>query len=257
MVYCNKFVACVKVNGRVLREDQGIVYLPFSSEYVIHLQNLNSQKSLVTISIDGENIGKSLILNPFESVDLERFIRDDLDSGYKFKFIEKIKEISEHRGDKPCDGLITIKYQFEKPVPAVNWGYRNSDYQLSKSSSPLIGGCLNNSTGGSYRTLYSCSTLTSTLSCKVDESITDELHGLTDSGITVEGEDSSQKFSYGSIGVLEDQEYSLVIQLKGDIGQTKVYEPVTVKTKITCKNCNKKCDFTDKFCSRCSSRLIK
>ena len=63
MVYQDKFVVSVKVNGKVLREhDKDHVYLPFGSEYSILLKNLESRKALVTINIDGKNaLGLSLI----------------------------------------------------------------------------------------------------------------------------------------------------------------------------------------------------
>ena len=97
------------------------------------------------------------------------------------------------------------------------------------------------------------------LNCKIDESVNfcNVEEPITESGITVEGNDSSQTFTIGDIGDLEKEEHVIIIQLKGDIGQNKVNAPITVKTKIQCKNCGKSCDFTDRFCSRCSSRLIK
>ena len=70
MMYNNKFVACLKSNGRVLREQDGTVFLNFGSEYSIYLKNLNTVRAEVTISIDGQDImdGNSLVLGAYQDV---------------------------------------------------------------------------------------------------------------------------------------------------------------------------------------------
>ena len=122
MVYSDRFVACIKVNNKILRErkenDGTVVYLPFGSEYSILLKNLDNRRAVVNIDIDGRDVTNGGLVIPGNSeVDLERFVTLD-SKGYKFKFIEKTAQISEYRGDKPDDGVIRIQYQFEEiPEP--------------------------------------------------------------------------------------------------------------------------------------------
>src|SRR5271167_2589667 len=123
MVYSpNKVVACVKVDGKILREDKNVVTLPFGSEYSVFIKNLNALRVKVKVSVDGTDAtsGTWLVVDSNSELDLERFIRDgNWDSGNRFKFIERTGEIEEHRGIKADDGLIRIEYQVEKPKPIV------------------------------------------------------------------------------------------------------------------------------------------
>jgi len=100
MMYNNKLVTVVKVNGKILREHGETVYIPFGSEYEIHFKNLHSTKAVVSIDIDGEDVlnGSRLVVRPNDDNKVEGFMRGNAIS-HKFKFIEKTQEISEHRGD--------------------------------------------------------------------------------------------------------------------------------------------------------------
>jgi hypothetical protein len=55
MVYKERFVAVIKHGGCILRDNGGIVTLPFGSEYTIFLRNLESRKVQVGVSIDGKD----------------------------------------------------------------------------------------------------------------------------------------------------------------------------------------------------------
>lgn len=116
MTYRNKFVACIKVNGKVLREQDGEVAIPFGSEYSILLKNLNSVRAQVRVSVDGEEVSNGwLIIQPNKELNLERSIKNNnLLKGNCFKFIERTSKIEEHRGIGSDDGLVHIEYKFEK-----------------------------------------------------------------------------------------------------------------------------------------------
>jgi hypothetical protein len=122
MMYGNKLAAAIKVNGKVLREFKDTAYIPFGSEYTILIKNLNTVRALVNIYIDGDNVVPGgLVLNPGQEVDLERSVKNgNLNSGNKFKFIERTGAVEEHRGVKLEDGLIRIEHQFEIPRPVIN-----------------------------------------------------------------------------------------------------------------------------------------
>ena len=120
MVYSQKLVACVKVNGQILREDRDTVTIPFGSEYSLYLKNLNSVRVQVKVSIDSQDAteGTWLVIQPNSSIELERFIKGgNLSRGNRFKFIERTAKIEKHRGIGGEDGLIRIEYQTEKVIP--------------------------------------------------------------------------------------------------------------------------------------------
>ena len=89
MVYQNKLVACVKVNGQVLRESgENTVTLPFGSEYSVFLKNLNSVRAIARVSIDGKDTteGTWLIVPANGTLELERSILNgNFDSGNRFR----------------------------------------------------------------------------------------------------------------------------------------------------------------------------
>lgn len=115
------FVGCVKVDGKILREDtDGVVKLPFGSEFALLLKNLSSLRAMATVSIDGVNAteGANLIIPANGELELERFIKDgNMSSGNKFKFIERTAGIEAHKGIGSSDGLVRIEYRSEvQPV---------------------------------------------------------------------------------------------------------------------------------------------
>jgi hypothetical protein len=106
-MYKNNFIAVIKHKGKILREIDGEVSLPFNSQYTILLKNKDSRRALADIEVDGENVlaGKSLIIEGYSSQEIKGFMRN-MSITNRFKFIHKTKEISNHRGDRIDDGLI-------------------------------------------------------------------------------------------------------------------------------------------------------
>ena len=121
-MYHNKLVASLKANGKILREFKDTVYIPFGSEYSFLLKNLHTQRALVNIYIDGEDVIEGgLVLSAGQEVDLERYVKNgNLSAGNKFKFIERTNSIEQHRGVKLEDGLVRIEFQYEQPRPVIN-----------------------------------------------------------------------------------------------------------------------------------------
>jgi hypothetical protein len=56
VVYTNNFIAVVKHKGRIMRDTNGVVRLPFGSEYSVLLKNKDSKTAVVRIEIDGEDV---------------------------------------------------------------------------------------------------------------------------------------------------------------------------------------------------------
>ena len=257
MVYYNQFVAAAKCNGKVLREsrsgDNSTAHLPFGTEYSVFLKNMSNRKVLVSVKIDGRSAIDELIVRANSSIDLERFFEGDMSSGHRFKFIEKTEKVSEHRGDKPEDGLIEIRYKFEKEIVRVEkiYNHDHDHYHLVEK--------IYNHDHNHYHPqdqwsslLYSRGIGTSTTAPSAAVASYDNDHG-----ITVEGSQSSQSFVYGNIGELETQEHVIIIQLRGVTTEDKpIEQPVTVRSKIECKYCGTKNFSGNKFCRECGAAVI-
>ena len=259
MMYQNKFIVAVKSkDGKILRENGEVVYIPFSEEYSLLLKNLNSRKAAVSIEIDGEDVlgGRQLIINANQTINLERFV-ENLNEGHKFKFIKKIKEIQEHRGDRIDDGFIRVTFQYEKQLPEFDYFF-NTTNPYSKTNpysiTSVIGGKWSDYT-------VNCSSSNDIYSQK--ESLSNNINStfnsfpLGDEGITVKGSLSNQVFKPGYIGKLENEKHTLIIKLKGFTPNgNKVDKPITVKTKLVCSSCGKTSDSSNKFCGRCGTALL-
>ncbi len=115
MVYQQKLVVVIKYNGKILREVDNTVLIPFLAEYEIFIKNLESRDAVIKISIDGEDVldNQSIIIKANSSCLLEGFLKGNKVSN-KFKFIQKTGKIQDHRGDRVDDGLVRIEYQFTK-----------------------------------------------------------------------------------------------------------------------------------------------
>lgn len=261
MMYNKKMVASVKCGGKVMREHGDTVYIPYGSEYSLLLKNLSTQRALVNIEIDGKNVVKGgLIVGNNQSIDLERFVIDnDLNKGPRFRFIEKTENISNTRGDRVDDGIIRVSYKFEKP-PVTTWYTQSSPFRSYPSY--YDGSVLNNISVGS--TIYGSSTTVNYCNTIGDAGqkgpkgpvgIAGDKGFQGDQGITTYGSESNQKFQTGSIGSLEYEEHVIVLNLKGDIGQVKVSQPIFVKTKIKCEVCGHKNPSLSKFCGDCGTNL--
>ena len=277
MVYKTNFVVVVKCNGKVLREKDEFVTLPFGSEYSLLLKNLESRRSNVDISIDGQDVlnGSSLIIEPNSETEIKGFLKGSTAKN-RFKFIKKTKEIQEHRGDKIDDGIIRVEFAFEKKKPIISKQiiheehHHHHDYHQWGWSIPwwdyrLFSHTYNDGNKtGDVQTLYS--SCESQVRCCSGESNDDS--GQTedicvsessvpqdDEGITVKGSEINQCFQNTWIGELDPSEV-IILRLKGTTNSgEKVSEPITVKTKVKCSTCGKKSSSNVKFCSNCGTFL--
>ncbi len=267
MTYKDQFVVEVKADGQILRVRDGAVYLPFGCEYSILLKNLNSKRASINISIDGSDVldNRSLILNPLKTHELQGFFKGNVVKN-RFRFIQKTKEIQEHRGDKVCDGLVRVEFAFEKPVdryvmktivetvekipPYYNpWHNRRkwdvNEYTYYSSTGDIRSINMSNLTGdiNINANVYE----QSFASCNAP---------IPDEGITVKGNEIHEQYNYTNIGSLE-QSSVIVIELKGmqQSSGVVVKEPVTVKRKLICSSCGIKSVSSYKFCPNCGTFL--
>lgn len=267
MTFNSNLVASVKVDGKIMREHSDKIYLPFGSEYSILLKNLNTVKAQINIFIDGEDIldGNSLILNANSDMDLERWLVGGLQSGPALKFIEKTDTIRETKEETGMDGVVEIRYQFEKIYTTTHWEYNtwNIPHDQIFYSSPDRGFSVGNNSSSN-------SSIGGGISSSIDAILMEKDKGpihfnaqenmyccadLNDEGMTIKGHENKQKFDYGTIGILDGVNHSITFQLKGDVNQEKVVKPITVKTKVKCDACGKMNKSTYKFCTSCGNNL--
>lgn len=296
MVFKEQFVVVLKVNGKVLREkDDNVVTLPFGSEYSLLLKNLTSRTAGVNISIDGKDVlgGSQLVIDKNSEHELKGFLEGS-EVRNKFKFIQKTKEVQEHRGDKIDDGIIRIEFAYEKRSPKVreiiwdhipyvhphdHWYHTHRYYEpiykpfwtycsnLASNDSDAAKDNLNvqvyncSSTVSSEQHANSSSVKTTsesqTRSVAKDSQTINHCFSepLEDEGITVKGSETTQGFQYASLGILETSEV-ITIRMRGvKSDESNVVAPVTVKTKLECSSCGKKWSSTNKFCGDCGTFL--
>ena len=266
MTYKDRFVVEIKSGGKILRVKDDTVYLPFKSEYSLLLKYLNSQRASVNIDIDGQDVldGKSLIIDANETSELMGFLKG-ITARNRFRFIQKTKQIQEHRGDKIEDGIVRVEFAFEKPksepyivktIDEVHHHHHynapfkyehygsNADWSYSQSRG------IDSDSGRD--TVRGFSAEISSYNSDVENL------GATpakDEGITVKGSQINQDFRYGSVGALEDSKV-IIIKLCGlTESGVQIKKSLSVRNKITCPSCGKKSKSSAKYCSRCATFL--
>lgn len=270
-MYSNKLAVAIKTAGKVLREFEDQVYVPFGSEYSILVKNLNSVRASVRVSVDGEDVGdgRSFVVDANKSVDIERFIRNgNLDEGNRLKFIERTGSVEQHRGIGVEDGLIRVEFQYEKPAHIwFNEPHIYNDpprpYGGDLWGGPFSDGTNNNHLKGmsrgicdSNQAFYSANIATAAAaSCDFAETGEADTGMQNDAGITVPGSVSDQHFNEIAAFPLESETHVIVLKLLGQTENNKVTKPVTVKTKPKCVTCGRTNKANAKFCTNCGTAL--
>lgn len=267
MMYKAGLVAVIVANGKIVREmnsaGTSTVYLPFGCEYSIRFKNNETRRAVVSVEIDGQDVlsGNQLVVDGNSESEIKGF----LDAGGNvaknaFRFIEKTKEISNHRGDKINDGIVRIEFQFEEPpyIPPYNPPrLKKKDYPYSypyPSPQPPIWYCSGSSSLRSDNTSMGGENFCSTqgFACKVNN-----VEPANDAGITVAGSHVNQKFGTTYTGRLEPTKHVIVFELKGAKrdGQP-IVQPVLTRKKVQCSTCGCHAKSSARFCSNCSTCLV-
>jgi len=243
-MYKNGFVVSIKNNeNEVLRDDGYRVNLPWYEEYKILLKNKHGRKANVDVTIDGRDAVKGLILKPWQSIDLERFVKGDLDKGRKFQFVpaddSRIKDLK----DSGELGIIEVTFKLEERnfLRYTNCIWPNSFKNLNSTKLDSTGGTITGrgryARAGGQSVCRSASIQTCSLS----------------TGGTAEGSRSEQKFNYVNGFVTEDESTTIRLRLIPVEENT----PNTVKeTKSKyCIHCGNKLPTTANFCSNCGEKV--
>lgn len=262
-MFNSNLVVAIKVNGKVLREFDDTVAIPFGSEYTVLLKNLSDRRVAVNVSIDGTDaIDGDVIINGNSSLELKRFVKSgNLKAGNAFKFIEKTQKIEEYRGNRAEDGLITISYKFERVVPVTKWVvgtpevYCDSGIMRGMKSHTLCGSTLSAISNGSVSsnittTAYNAGTQTSKTAQMFNHANTN-IAGITAPGSIVE-----QQFVTVSNFVSDNVSHTMTLKMTGVNAQNlKVEAPVVVKKLIKCSMCGTNTRQTAKFCHECGASV--
>jgi len=255
MAYDSQFVLCVLHNGSPIREIGNVVHLPFHSEYKVRLKNKNSfLRAKARVWIDGRQVSNlgDFILQPNETLDLERFLDESMDRGRKFKFVP----LEDGRVNDPTDpdnGIIKVEFYREKrwdppkftitSTPIIqtipNWQYIPT-YTYTDTSGTFRG-----NVGGM-----------SSNSCYVSSpaSYTPE-----NAGATVEGGHSGQQFTYAADFQTEVYPTTIQLTIRGLDRREVDWEdtpatPGRPKKRIKfCPNCGAKRHGMAKFCASCGT----
>ncbi len=267
MVYNKEIVAVVKVNGHILREIDGYVTLPFGSEYSIKIKNLEGQRAVVDVSIDGKDVldGNRVVIDSNASFELKG---EKINSKVKnrFKFIKKTQEIVEHRGDNIDDGLIRIEAKFEKPpIEYTTWmtnpqfltAPRWSDWYIGEGQTAYFNGSNQNFNFTSDTSVNCFNVSCDTITCNSNTSYGKDIRNIQpEEGITVKGSETNQNFRYTSIGELETGSSVIIIQLKGTDSKNKeVLKPIMTRVKLCCETCGRSSRSSAKYCPNCGTYL--
>lgn len=117
MVYSNKFVMCILVDGHPQQElANGVVKLPFGTEYSLRFRNKNNRRAVVKIFIDGENVsGGGYIIPANDHVDIKRHW--DKDRTFKFVDLDSPEAVDAGKNGPNPDkekGLVEAHFYLEK-----------------------------------------------------------------------------------------------------------------------------------------------
>lgn len=263
-MYQGGLVACIKVAGKILRESNDSVALPFGCEYSLLIKNLNSVRVQVRVSVDGDDAteGTWLVIAPNDSLELERFIKNgNWHQGNRFKFIERTEQIESTRGIGAEDGLIRVEWKRElivpKPlhVPIIHEHHYEPPYPRPRPyPHPRPYRDLRVPSRGPLR-----ATASSRRAMLPSRGRAAAIPGMdsvrNDAGITVAGSVSNQRFSEAQWFPTEDRSEVLILRLLGRVGDVTVAEPITVERKPKCKTCGRHNKANSKFCSECGAAL--
>mgnify|MGYP001563284318 CR=1 FL=1 len=280
-MFRKSFVACLKVQGQILRESEDTVRLPFGAEYAVFLRNYQSRRAVVRVEIDGQDVldGRRLVVEPNSSLELERFLKDgDLHKGNRFRFIHKTEKIQAHRGDRVDDGIVRISWQYEQPTQQIitktihhiyhDRAYRPETYPgghlwyFVDSGGANTGGATSDSATYTSYNATSNDVREMSVPCNATASAVPLATHYTpapnaDEGITVAGSHSTQTFQATYVGTLDPEVHVITLRLLGEspiTGQV-VEKPVTVKEKLQCPTCGTDNTSKHHYCGECGTCL--
>lgn len=264
MMYQEKFVVSLKIGDKFIRDDKGVVKMPFGAEYNIYLKNLNSKKAVVAVSIDGKDVldGNKIIVEPNSATTLEGWL-DGYHTTNRFRFIELTKQIEEHRGYNPEDSIVRVEVWYEKditPYVITTWGttYTYPDYSKIVWKDSDIHTWTTDTIPCQHRGRGTSTGVPASANCYSMSNVGDSAPLTNDLGITVKGNEHQQNFSHGYVNNLEENSTVIILKLSGyKDNHKKVDTLLYARDKIVCSTCGTNNKYHNKFCGNCGTYLEK
>jgi hypothetical protein len=120
MVYSNRFVMSLLVNGSIVKElHDGTVAIPFGQPYSIRFRNKHNRRAVVKFTIDGENVsGNGYIIEAHSHIDIHR--HHDHDAQFLFASVDS--PVAQDQGKNGPNtegkhGVLEAKFYLEKETP--------------------------------------------------------------------------------------------------------------------------------------------
>lgn len=114
MAYREQYVLAVVVNGKIQKETNDVVVLPFGAEYQLRLKNKSRKRAVADVHIDGRVAAKGVVIQADGTLDLERFVDgSSLSNGPRFK-LAKTSDPKVSQPDDVENGLIHVNFYPEK-----------------------------------------------------------------------------------------------------------------------------------------------
>jgi len=254
------FVIAILHQGKVLREAQGTVFLPFHSEYTVRVKNPTGRRVGAIIDIDGSEIGPMIIVPSFSHVDISRMILDmNLMSGPALKFVPVgNSEVQDPISSE--NGKVTVRFYNEIiPSPPVLttshymhnnmfWGQgqrSGTPDSVLKSASSALPDMHNMST------YHCCDDSYGSRGINISAS-------MGSAGATVAGDTKVQQFGTTSFNAENHYCAQLTITLRGhDVPVQVEKRPKFAKTDVFttfCTKCGKQISMFDNFCAYCGTK---
>jgi len=274
MSYASDFVLAIINQGSPVREINNQVHLRFGSEYKIRLKNkTQGLRCKAKVWVDGRlasGMG-DIVLNAGQTLDLERFLDHDLNSGNKFKFVS----LDDNRVNDPTDSSNgIIKVEFYREVPLFNFNFTPWPPYPTYPRKGNSGGRRYGSSGGTGAPDFEITWTDSTASQNFpafnnlligsatlcSNSVSPGASPSSLPGATVEGGTSNQKFVQVSDFQTESFPTTLSLTIRGIKEEPKT-QPVKQQSEFQnvvrfCSYCGKrKQKRADKFCTRCGMKF--
>lgn len=255
-MFSNNFVTSLFVNGSVAQEkNNGIVSLPFGSEYQIRLENKHDRRAKAEIYLDDQYVG-AIVVESRQKVDLKRFISENRAFLFVRPNSQEARQSGKSNVESDSQGLLQVYWYLEnKPVqvfPPKNpwiqephpWKQRRpweEPWMVYGLGAPVS----QSTTGGSH------DSLTAAASFQANSVLRSAnlAQNAQENGVTAKGQSTDQEFQ--EVSYMFESTYTLHrLVLRG-------FE-ASVEDILYCTNCGKKrrgkSNNLDKYCANCGHK---
>lgn len=251
-MYSKGFVVAIVKDGGICSEARkdGVVALPFGSEYAIRLRNKNRKRAVATVYVDDENVSEGGIVVPaYGYVDLERPVSKP--SKFKFVSAESGEAVDFGKNNKTdgSNGVIRVEWKLERERPVY---VPRPPVMRARGMSEYKGGSRDPEECGGHPTWsYTSGETTYDIPVSMGFNATQTNNSIKlNEGCTVEGSFSTQNFTTTSFEVEHGEAVIIQLVLRG-----YEQEQVPVHNRQHCTRCGKKAAKADKFCANCGNKI--